>query len=167
MLDRENQRLEDERQKQNVLLNGDSRIGVEAEAEEVGNCNGEPLEDHNVSCSTPSSGRSAEEEVSVICPLEIIGSVETNAAEELMEAINSFAGVPTKAETSTPEGPSSVPETCTTIDSRSVSAIAVIALFLFVILYPRFGGQNPFVDFACFTLLVLFYFYRVEAFGRN
>lgn len=169
MVGRENQRLEDEHQEPNVTLNGDSCIGVNAEAEEVSNCSCKPLEDHHKSYSTPSSGRSVEEEASVVGldPQEIIRSVETNAAEELMEAMNSPAVVPMKEEIYATKGPPSVPETRATIDSRSVSAIAVISLFLFVILYPRFCGQNLFVDFVCFTLLILFYFYRVEVFGRN
>ncbi len=138
---------------------------VEKDAEEDNECGDMLPQDHNKPRPSSTSERSVEEEDSEVMSNQLDG-VDYMEVDITDEATGTLSGVPTHAGTSSIEGPFNVPEIRTTTDSRSVSAIAVISLFLFVVLYPRFGGQTLFVDSSCFTLLI-FYFYRIEAFRRN
>lgn len=168
MVDGQNLKHEDGSQVQGIFIQREPCVEVEANAEEVNDCNDDSLGHHHKPTLSPTSEGSEEDGLEiVVASLDVVDSVETKATEDSIDADTAFIGATVTAtdmKTSSSEEPFKAPQSCTTIRSRSTSAIVVISsLFFTFILYPRFGGNSLLFDFACFASLT--FFYAIGSFG--
>lgn len=86
MVDRENRRHAGRHREQNGIVQGDPRVGVEGDVEEVSDCNGTPDEGHDTS-STPEQLVEGEKSATVPGPSDVNGAVETTHARTTLSDV--------------------------------------------------------------------------------
>lgn len=172
MTDREHRKNEDDAQEQERFRRSDLYVEARTAAQDDGNgcvnmpaeCLDKPVGPTAIERFVPEGGLGT---LSCLTMANHTAGVE--AVEDMMVTETSTTDVPETTEVSSSmDAEGDIGCSCTTIDMRPMSSTFVMCFLLSVLLCLRFGEQNHLVDLISgFSLLVFFYFYRVESILRE